>query len=451
MADNLDLDIDLNELLARAEDGMAGYLPATAREKPPYSDLDISTKEFWAKTSEERDERFRQLRLTDPVSWQRPVEDAVTPDPDDPGYWALVKHADITRVSKDNTAFISGQGVLFDLLPPIFLQLSQSFLAMDPPRHDKLRALVSAAFTPRQIMKIEADVQRAAREIVDDLIAGGAGEVDAVTAISERLPIRMFSDLFGIPEEYRAAVAAAAADVVAWADPETLGDRSASEVQIEACMVLHAHAKKLIEARRDNPTDDLLTSLMDAEVDGQKLDDFEIGSFFVLMAVAGTDTTKHTTSFTVRALADNPDQLAYLREDFDGRIALAIEEFIRYASPVMTFRRTCVQETELGGRTILPGDKVVMFYPSGSFDEDVFDDPWKFDLTRRPNQHMGFGGGGIHYCLGSALAKTMLRSIFRELVFRLDSWETGEPELLGTNFMRAIKRMPMRFEPADAA
>lgn len=448
MGDGTALGIDLDELMARAEDGMAGYLPATGEGKPPYSDLDISTKAFWANTSEERDERFRQLRLTDPVSWQRPVEDAVTPDPGDPGYWAVVKHADIIRVSKDSETFISGQGVLFDLLPPIFLQLSQSFLAMDPPRHDKLRALVSAAFTPRQIMKIEEDVQRAAKEIVDDLLAGGAGEVDAVSAISERLPVRMLGDLFGLPEDFRAPVAAAAADVVAWADPETLGDRHAAEVQTEACLILHTYAQRLIDARRDNPTNDLMTSLMDAEVDGQKLDDFEIGSFFVLMAVAGTDTTKHTTSFTLRALAENPDQLAYLREDYDGRIALAIEEFIRYASPVMTFRRTCVQETELGGRTIRPGDKVVMFYPSGSFDEDVFDDPWKFDLTRRPNHHLGFGGGGIHYCLGSALAKTMLRSIFRELVFRLDSWETGEPELLGTNFMRAIKRMPMRFVPS---
>jgi cytochrome P450 len=450
MADDIDVGIDLAELMARAEDGMGGYLPATGQDKPDYSDLDVSTKAFWAKTSEERDDRFRKLRLTDPVSWQRPVEDAVTPDPDDPGYWAVVKHGDITRVSKDNGTFISGQGVLFDLLPPIFLQLSQSFLAMDPPRHHKLRTLVSAAFTPRQIKKIEDDVQLAAREIVDDLVADGARAVDAVSAISERLPVRMFSDLFGLPEEFRAPVAAAAADVVAWADPETLGDRQASEVQTEACMILHSYAKRLIDARRANPTDDLLTSLIHAEVDGQKLDDFEIGSFFVLMAVAGTDTTKHTTSFTLRALAKNPDQLAYLREDYEGRIPLAIEEFIRYASPVMTFRRTCVKETELGGRAILPGDKVVMFYPSGSFDEDVFDDPWKFDLTRRPNQHLGFGGGGIHYCLGSALAKTMLRSIFRELVFRLESWETGEPELLGTNFMRAIKRMPMRFVPAKS-
>ena len=206
-----------------------GWLPPGDGDgKPGYSDLDVSTKEFWAKTSEERDERFHQLRLTDPVSWQRPVEDAVTPDPDDPGYWAVVKHADITRVSKDNEAFISGQGVLFDLLPPIFLQLSQSFLAMDPPRHHKLRTLVSAAFTPRQIMKIEEDVQRAAKEIVDELVANGAAEVDAVSAISERLPVRMFSDLFGLPEEFRAPVAAAAADMVAWADPETLGDREAS-------------------------------------------------------------------------------------------------------------------------------------------------------------------------------------------------------------------------------
>ncbi len=441
--------VDFDEMFAEEE--AVDFLPATGERKPEYSTIDISSKAFWAKTSEERDELFAALRRAEPVSWQRPVEDAVTPDPDDPGYWALVKHEHITQVSKDNETFISGQGVLFDFLPPLFLQMSQSFLAMDDPRHAKLRRLVSVAFTPKQIKKIDDDIARRAKEIVDRLIANESGEVEIVSEVSEQLPVLMFGDLFGVPEDLVWPAAKAAGDVVAWADPELLAGREPDEVQVEACSILHDIAEQLIEARKENPTDDLFTSLINAEVDGERLNEFEIGAFFVLMSVAGTDTTKHTTSFTLRALAENPDQLAYLREDFDGRIGTAIEEFIRYASPVMTFRRTCVKEAEIGGRTIIPGDKVVMFYPSGSFDEDVFEEPWTFDLARHPNPHLGFGGGGVHFCLGNQLAKQMLRAIFKELIFRLESWETGEPELLGTNFMRGVKRMQMRFVPAQTS
>lgn len=441
---------DFDAIFADDEDA-AEFLPATSEGKPAYSDVDISTKAFWAKTSEDRDELFAQLRATDPVSWQRPVEDAVTPDPDDPGYWALVTHEHITAVSKDNETYISGQGVLFDMLPPLFLQMTQSFLAMDDPKHAKLRNLVSKAFTPKQIKKIDHDIKAAAKAIVDDLVAQGPGEVECVSTVSEKLPNRMFCDLFGVPEELREQTTKSAGDIICWADPEALGDRSPDEVQVEAASILHDIAEQLIEARRTDPTEDLFTNLMNAEVDGEHLNEFEIGAFFVLMAVAGTDTTKHTTSFALKALAENPGQLAYLREDFEGRIGTAIEEFIRYASPVMTFRRTCVRETVLAGKTILPGDKVVMFYPSGSFDETVFDEPWAFDLARKPNPHLGFGGGGTHFCLGNQLAKQMLRAIFHELVFRLDTWETGKPELLGTNFMRGVKRMPLRFTPAATA
>lgn len=442
--------VDFDEMFAEEE--VEDFLPATGDHKPAYASIDISTKAFWAKTSEERDELFAALRRTDPVSWQRPVEDAVTPDPDDPGYWALVKHEHITAVSKDNETFISGQGVLFDMLPKLFLQMTQSFLAMDDPRHNKLRGLVSAAFTPKQIKKISDDIKRAAREIVDELVAqavDGVGEVDLVTAVSEKLPNRMFWNLFGVPEELQKETIRAAGDIVAWADPEVLGDRSPDEVQVEAAAILHDIAEQLIEARKANPTEDLFTNLIEAEVDGEKLNEFEIGAFFILMAVAGTDTTRHTTSFAMKALAENPDQLAWLREDYAGRVGTAVEEFIRWATPVMTFRRTCVKETELGGKKIIPGDKVVFFYPSGSYDEDVFEDPQKFDLSRNPNPHLGFGGGGVHFCLGNQLAKQMLRAIFEELVFRLDSWEVGEPELHGTNFIRGIRHMQLRFTVAQ--
>jgi cytochrome P450 len=406
----------------------------------------VSSKAFWAQTSEQRDKTFARLREEDRVSWQRPVQDAVTPDPNDPGYWAVVKHADIVTVSRDVKTYISGQGVMFDLLSPYALELSQSFLALDAPRHDHLRRLVSSAFTPRQIKRIDDQIAVAAKEIVDSF-SHESGDIEFVERCAKVLPTRMFGDMFGVPEELRELTRKSAGDAVAWADPEALGDRSPNEVQIEACTSLHGVAKELIDARRATPTDDLLSNLVQAEIDGERLTDFEIGSFFVLLAVAGTDTTKHVSAFTVKAMTEFPDQRDWLRADFDGRIKTSIEEFIRYASPVMTFRRTAVAETELGGKKIIPGDKVVLFYPSGNYDAEVFADPDRFDLSRDPNPHVGFGGGGPHFCLGNQLAKSMLRSLFFELLTRIPDFEAGEPELLVSNFMRGVKRMKFHFTP----
>ncbi|PWJ23944.1 cytochrome P450 [Branchiibius hedensis] len=415
------------------------FIPATSEGKPDYDEIDVSAKSFWLQTSEEHEEVYRVLRQTRPVSWQRPVEDAVTPDPDDPGYWAVVRHEDIVRISKDNETFVSRQGVLFDLLPEVFLEMSQSFLAMDDPKHSRLRSLVSAAFTPKQIRKIQADIEKRAAWVVDRIV--GKGTIDFVAEVAQQLPMHTFCDLFGIPDELREDVRSAASDVVAWTDAELLGDRSADEVQVEACVRLHEISEQLIAERRANPTDDLLTALVQAEVDGEQLSDFEIGSFFVLMSVAGTDTTTQTTSCATLALTQHPEQKAWLMEDFDGRIAVALEEFLRWASPVMTFRRTAVAETTLGGQTILPGDKVVMFYPSGSFDETVFGDPGTFRLDRNPNPHLVFGGGGVHYCLGNQLAKAMLTAVFRELLTKVPDGRAYDPVFMDSNFMRTIKRM----------
>jgi cytochrome P450 len=423
------------------------FIPATSEAKPEHSPIDVSSKAFWAQTSEQRDERFARLRAEDPVSWQRPVEDAVAPDPNDPGYWAVTRHADIVKVSRDAKSFISGQGVLFDLLPPEFLEMSQSFLAMDAPRHDYLRKLVSSAFTPKRIQRIDEQIKVAAREVVDSFAADPSGEIEFVERCAEPLPVRLFCDMFGVPEEVRAQTAKSAGDVVSWADPERLGDRSPAEVTLEACQILHGIAGELTAERRKNPADDLFTSLVQAEVDGERLTDHDIGAFFTLLSVAGTDTTKHTSAFTVKAMTEFPEQRDWLRADFDGRIKTALEEFVRFASPVMTFRRTAVVEIELAGKRILPGDKVVLFYPSGNRDEDVFDEPERFDLSRDPNPHVGFGGGGLHFCLGNQLAKGALRALFSELLTRVPDFEAGEPDLLGTNFMRGAKRLPFTFTP----
>ena len=407
----------------------------------PYDDLNVSSDAFWEKDVEQRDLTFKQLREQRPVSWQPPIETTLHPQQDDPGFWAVVRHADIVEVSKNSDVFVSGYGVMFDVLPPVFLQMAMSFLAMDNPQHDKVRGLVGKAFTRPQIKRIEDDITSRARRIV-----ATAGEpIDFVSDISRHLPIEMFGDMFGVPEELRPTVAHLADEIVAWSDPVLLAGRDGAQVQLEATAQIHQIAAQLIAERRKEPADDLLTNLVQAEVDGEQLTDPEISAVMVLFAVAATDTTRHTASFAVKALTDFPDQREWLWEDFEGRINTAIEEFLRWGSVVLNFRRTAVADYELNGQQILPGDKVVMMYASGNRDAEVFVNPDTFDLTRQPNPHIAFGGGGLHFCLGNQLAKSMLRSLFRELHQQMPNFSAGEPTLMKTNFMRGVVSLP--FEP----
>jgi len=412
-----------------------------------YDPLDVSADAFWDLDLPEREPVFAELRHNRPVSWQPPIETAVSPDPDDPGYWAVVRHSDITEVSQNNDVFVSRYGVMFDMLLPVFLEMAMSFLAMDNPQHHKIRRLVSSVFTPRQIRRIEGDIASRARRIVAAAVAKSRDgqPVDFVDDIARHLPTEMFGDMFGFPEELRAAVVHAADETQAWADPELLAGRDPAEVQIEAALRIHEMTEDLIESRRAHPAEDLLTALVQAEVDGERLSEFEIGATMVLFSVAANDTTRHTSSLAAKALNDFPDQRRWLWEDFDGRIDVAVEEFLRWGSVVQNFRRTCVSPYELNGQQILPGDKVVMMYASANRDEAVFDQPNAFILDRRPNPHLAFGGGGIHYCLGSQLAKVMLRSLFRELHTQTPEFTTGEPSLVRTNFIRGVLTMP--FEP----
>ncbi|MFM9033480.1 MAG: cytochrome P450 [Mycobacterium sp.] len=412
-----------------------------------FDPLNVSSDAFWDLDLPEREPVFAELRRDRPISWQPPIETAVMPDPDDLGFWAAVRHKDIVEVSQNADVFVSRYGVMFDTLPPVFLQMAMSFLAMDNPQHQKVRRLVSSAFTARQIARIEHDIATRAQRIVAaaaEKAADGA-EVDFVTDISKDLPVEMFGDMFGVPADLRAAYSHAADETQAWADPELLAGRDPAEVQVEAALAIHDMTEELLALRRANPTEDLLSSLVHAEVDGEQLTDFEIGATMVLFSVAATDTTRHTSSFAAKALNDFPDQRAWLWEDFEGRIAKSVEEFLRWGSVVQNFRRTCVREYELGGQKILPGDKVVMMYSSGNRDETVFDKPGEFILAREKNPHMAFGGGGIHFCLGAQLARTMLKTLFRELHSQMPNFSTGEPTLVRTNFIRGVVTMP--FDP----
>lgn len=416
---------------------MTTSLDRTARS---YDPLPVSQLSFWAMTAEEREETFAMLRRERPVSWHPPLEGALMP-PENDGVWVVTSHELISYVSKNPQLFCSGQGFQFEEVPEDVLEAAGSFLGMDAPRHGALRKLVSAAFTPKQVAKIHDQIKQQAHAIVDDLLA--AGEGDFVELVSKRLPMWTIYEMMGLENHAKRDQAAHHADgMVSWADEDVAAGREPGEVLNESLVGLLTMGMELAEERRAHPKADLMTNLVKAEVDGQTLTDEEIGSFFVLLSVAGNDTTRNSISLTAKAFQDFPEQRALLLEDFDGRIGTAIEEFVRFASPVMSFRRTATQDTELGGQQIAEGDWVAMIYSSGNRDEKVFTDPNRFDITRDPNPHVGFGGGGPHFCLGNFVAKMQLREIFDQLLHRVPGLRLGEPEHLTGNFVRAVKSMP---------
>ena len=409
-------------------------------------EADLGSLDFWGRPADERDRYFAWLRRQAPISHHEPPEDILgLPDQGRAGYWAIVRYDDVRRISRDPKSFCSGQGTQFADAPPEFLEASMSFLAMDAPRHTKLRGLVASAFTPRQVARIEQGIRVNARRIVEEAAPSGGG--DFVELIAKRLPLVTISDMIGVPDVDRERVVSAADVLVTASDPEVFGDRAPIEVLGEALWTLTEFATELAAYREQHPGEDLMSALVHAEVDGERLTRAEIAAFFVLLSVAGNDTTRHTTSHAMRALSVNPEQRALLVSDLDARLPSAVEEFVRWASPVISFRRTTTCALELCGEHLAAGEKVVLFYPSANRDASVFEDPWRFDVTREPNRHLGFGGGGPHYCLGASLARTQLRSIFDELLRLLPDIEAQEPELLRSAFIHGIKRMDCTFRP----
>jgi cytochrome P450 len=290
------------------------------------------------------------------------------------------------------------------------------------------------------VRRIEDQIQNNAVAVVDDLI--GAGEIDFVAACSARLPMLTITEMLGVAPSEREAVAKAAEKLFSMSDDEYSSLEERAQNTINEMMLLSNTGIELSKYRRNHPGDDLMTSIVNAEVDGHRLTDEEIGAFLILLSSAGNDTTKQTTSHAMLALVNNPEQRDWLMEDFDGRITWAIEEFVRWSSPVLQFARFATEDTEIAGQQINAGDKLGLFYCSANRDEAVFDEPHTFDLQRSPNAHLGFGGGGPHFCLGNQLAKAELRNLFRELLTRLKRIEFGEPDLLLSNFVHGIKRLP---------
>ncbi len=402
---------------------------------------DITSRRFWGgQTFDVREQTFAALRATEGgLTWHEPFPPLFPME--EPGFWALTRRADIVHASLHPELFSSAQGIALDPMPAEIQRIATFFLMMDPPQHTVYRRLISSVFTPpRNVAQIDEQVRKNAATVVDELV--GAGEVDFVAACSARLPMMTISEMLGVPTSDREAVAKAAEKLFSMSDDEYATIEERAEATVNEMFLLAGTGIELAKFRRRHPGDDLMTSIVNAEVDGHRLTDEEIGAFLVLLASAGNDTTKQTTSHAMLALAANPDQRTWLMEDFDGRIGTAVEEFIRWATPVLQFARFVTQDTELAGQRLKAGDKVGLFYCSANRDEAAFDQPGgEFNVARSPNPHLGFGGGGPHFCLGNQLARTELRNLFRELLFRVDV-EFGEPDYLLSSFVHGIKRLP---------
>ena len=400
----------------------------------------VSSFAFWSQPASVRAPTFAELRRSAPVSFQEPSDFGMVPS--ERGFWALTRHEEVVHVSRRADVFRSGQGVGLGDVPIDLLELNASFLVMDPPRHTALRRVVSGAFTPKQVALLQAGIEEKAGRIVDEFVERGGGEV--VQDLSSKLPLWTICEMMGVPESMRSDLYSAAEAQMASQDPEFAGDaQERATVAVQAAQTLHGIAAELCSARRAHPGDDVLSTLVHSELDGQPLSDQILGGIFVLFSTAGNDTTKNTTSHALKLFADNPAQWRILTNQ-SSLMATAVEEVLRCATPVIHFRRTATADVTLAGMQIAEGDAVVMFYESANVDETVFPDAQRFDITRSPNPHVAFGGGGVHFCLGANLARTQLRSLFSRLAERVLSIESGKPDFLVSNFINGIKRMPAR-------
>ena len=412
-------------------------------------EIDLSDIMFWGRPLEEREGAFKTLREQRPLAYM-PAPEIQLPStielPELTGYYAVTRHAHVLEASRQPELFCSGKGATSQLdMPEVFLEFFGSMINMDAPRHTKLRKLVSAGFTPRTIRQVEESVRAQARRIVDAVAPKGA--CDFVEEVAAALPLRIICDMMGIPEADHRRIFELTNIILGVGDPEYASSR---EELMAAALELFQYGQALAEARRTRPRDDITTALIQAEVDGGRLTSQELGSFFILLVVAGNETTRNAISHGMRALTDFPAERARWMADFERIAPTAVEEIVRWATPVIHFRRTATRDVELGGQPIRAGDKVVLWYNSANRDEAFWPDPHRFDVRRTPNDHVGFGAGGPHFCLGANLARREIKVMFDELLRRLpDIHVSGAPDMLQSAFIHGIKRMRVEFMPAQ--
>jgi cytochrome P450 len=412
-------------------------------------DIDLSDIEFWAKPWAERDAAFATLRRENPIAYF--AEPIIEPFPEGPGYYAITKMHDVLEISRHPEIYCSGQGAVSILdMPAEMNEFYGSLISMDDPRHARLRKIVSGTFTPRMLANVLEDVEKTAKRVVDGIIE--KGEINFVADVSMPFPLFVILDMMGIPHSEFDMVLAQSNIILSGGDPEFIPEGvDPISAFLEAGAQLAGLLNELAVVRRENPTDDLLSALVTTEVDGEQLSGDELASFFILLSVAGHETTRTALSHAITHLSQNPDQRALLLGDMERVMPTAVEEIVRYASPVVWMRRTLTQDHVLSGHEFRAGDKVILYYGSANRDEAVFTNPDTFDVLRDPNPHVGFGGPGPHFCLGAHLARREITLMLRELYTRLPDLElAGPPEQLRSNFINGVKRLPVTFTPGGA-
>ncbi|HEU0101118.1 MAG TPA: cytochrome P450 [Mycobacteriales bacterium] len=414
---------------------------------PGIGPVDLSDTAFWALPPAEQEAAFAALRTHEPFAFfAEPVLPYIEPGP---GYYAVVRYADVDAISRQPGLFCSGQGAISIAdLPAELQEFYGSLINLDDPRHAKIRRIVSKAFSPRMLEALVTEVERLAREIVTaarDKALAGDGTFDLVREISAPLPLLIICNLMGIPEQDRGLVLDATNVILSGGDPEFVQSPDvALTAFLSAGGSLADLMTRLAAQRLAVPTGDLTSALVNTEIDGERLTHQEIASFFILLCVAGNDTTRTAISHGVHALSLAPGQRAAWAAD-PGLTKTAVEEIVRWSSPVRWMRRTATQDVEVGGRQFRAGDKFLLFYNSANRDPAAFDDPDVLDLSRSPNPHVGFGGPGPHFCLGAHLARREIAVAFRVLFELMPDLEVvGEPDRLQSSFVNGIKRLPVR-------
>ncbi|MET0698175.1 MAG: cytochrome P450 [Mycobacterium sp.] len=422
-------------------------IPLNGQPPPevPLSEINLSDWEFWALDDNIREGAFATLRRQSPITFFDAPAGLEGMDTG-AGHWALTRFEDVHFASRHPDIFSSSGGITIGDQTPELAEYFGSMIAMDDPRHQRLRAIVSRAFTPRVVAKVETAVRDRARSLVADMVArhpDGHGEL--VAELAGPLPLQVICDMMGIPAEDHEKIFHWTNVILGFGDPDLTTDFDGF---VQVAMDIGAYARALADDRRDHPQDDLTTSLVQAEVDGERLTSAEVASFFILLVVAGNETTRNAISHGVLALTRYPDQRDIWWQDFDGNAHTAVEEIVRWASPVIYMRRTLTRDIELGGVQMRAGDKASLWYGSANRDETKFDDPWRFDVRREANPHLGFGGGGVHFCLGANLARREINVAFDELRRQIpDIGASDEPARLQSSFIHGIKRLPVSWKP----
>lgn len=414
-------------------------------------DVDLEDLDVWTGPRSTRDEAFTALRTERPRAWM--WERDLAGNRRTTGYWALTRYEDIVSVSRRDQEFSSAKGPNIADMPPDLTEYLGSIIAMDDPRHARIRKIVSRGFTPRALDKLRADVEATAADIVSGI--AGRGSCDFVTELAAVLPLRVVVDLMGIPRSEEKFILDATNVILGSTDPEYVPDQSPKGVRtalMSAANSLSDLLRELADDRLRNPRDDLTTVLV-AATGEDNLTPQELASFFILLVGAGNETTRNAISHGLLALSEHPAQRQAWWEDFEGLAPSAVEEIVRWASPVLHMRRTVTADgVRIGDQEFAEGDKVVMWYVSANRDEAVFTDPFAFDLSRRPNEHIGFGAPGAHFCLGAHLARREITVAFRELARQLPDIEAvGEPASLRANFVHGIKHLRAEWTPTGAS